>query len=275
VYANDWFILPYTVPSGSVLNIKGLTVTNTFGERFWIEPAAKGFDEDWQHWAMYSLSIKGQTNQPADLTLLMLPTVPKIQESAPLEEVSLIRDEVANMVWGIENTIMTPSGWTRAGNIAAEEYHQHLQILHDNSIINSSVPVQIEWKAPLRYELMTTVPENWIPFVPQHVPGDTRQTQLRRAAMPRLLKNDSDPKYERIKPRTSLLRQGLDTKKPFYIYEEEVPRSGIQVRQTFQRTRWNNGKVFIWMGASKSIKRGEGHSGLAFDQIVNTGLKDS
>jgi hypothetical protein len=274
VYANDWFILPYTVPSGSVLNIKGLSVTNTFGERFWIEAAGSGSDQAWQRWAMYSLNIKGQADEPADLTLLVLPTVPKIQESPPLEQIAFIRDEMANMVWGIENTIPTASGWTRAGNIAAAEYHQHLQMLHDLTVIGpASLP--IEWKASFRYELMTTVPENWIPFVPQHIQGDKRQVQLRRAAMPRLLENDPDPDYERVRPRTLLLRQGLDAKQSFFIYEEEVPRSGVHVSQTFQRTRWSNGQVFIWIGAKKATGRGEGHSGLAYDQIVSTGSKDS
>ena len=274
VYANDWFILPYTVPAGSVLNIKGLTVTNTFGERYWIEPAGRGSDETWQRWAMYSLNIKGTTEEPADLTLPVLPTVPKIQESSPLEEVALIRDEMANMVWGIESTILTPSGWTRAGNIAAAEYHEHLQALHDlNPVL--PLPLPTEWKAPFRYDLMTTVPENWIPFVPQHIPDNNRQIQLRRAAMPRLLKNDPDSSFERVRPRTLLLRQNLDDNKPYFIHEEEVPRSGVHVTQTFQRTRWNNGKVFIWMGAKKSTGRGEGHSGLAYDRIVGTGSKDS
>lgn len=273
VYANDWFILPYTVPAGSVLNIKGLSVTNTFGERFWIEPAGRGSDEAWQRWAMYSLNIKGTMDEPADLTMLVLPTVPKIQESPPLEEITLIRDEMANMVWGIESTILTPSGWTRAGNIAAAEYHDHLQGLHDLNAGELVPP--IDWKASFRYELMTTTPENWIPFVPQHIPDNNRQTQLRRAAMPRLLKNDSNPDFERVRPRTLLLRQNLDDNKPYFIHEEEVPRSGAHVTQTFQRTRWNNGKVFIWMGTKKTTGRGEGHSGLAYDRIVSIGSNDS
>ena len=60
-----------------MLNIKGLGVTNNFGERFWIEAAGRGADESWQRWNLFSLNIKGQTDEPADLTLLMLPTVPK------------------------------------------------------------------------------------------------------------------------------------------------------------------------------------------------------
>ncbi|MEJ1961107.1 MAG: hypothetical protein WDO56_05965 [Gammaproteobacteria bacterium] len=269
VYANDWFLLPYTVPSGSALNIKGLSVTNTFGERFWIEAAGSGPDEAWQRWAMFSLNIKGQQDEKADLTLLMLPTVPKTQDGAPREVVALTRDEMANMVWGIETVVPTPSGWPRGGSIAAGELHAHLQALLDAGGAPAAAP--IEWKAAIRYDVMTTVPEHWIPFVPEHVEGSNRQIQLRRAAMPRFLQNDPAPTFERVRPRTTLLSEGLDRGLPYRIHEEEVPRAGAHVLQAFQRTRWNDGRVFVWLGVRKRTGRGEGHSGLAFDGIPPTG----
>lgn len=269
VYANDWFLLPYTVAAGSVLNIKGLAVTNTFGERFWIGPAGRGSDEAWQRWSMFSLNIKGKKDEPADLTLLILPTVPKIQESPPMEKIALIRDEMANMVWGIETRVPMPHGESRDGNIAAAEYHGYLQALFDRQTVLAPPP-PVEWKASFRYNIMTTVPENWIPFVPEHIPDSPRKIQLRRAAMPRYLENDPTPTFERVRPRTTLLREGLDDKKPYHIHEEEVPRAGAHVVQSFQRTRWNNGRVFIWLAVKKRTGRGEGHSGLAFDQIVGT-----
>jgi len=114
---------------------------------------------------------------------------------------------------------------------------------------------------------MTTVPENWIPFVPEHVANSNRQIQLRRAAMPRY-PYDLTPNFERVRPRTTLLREGLDANKPYHIHEEEVPRAGMRVAELYQRTRWKNGRVFIWLGINKNTGRGEGHSGLAFDQIV-------
>jgi len=54
----------------------------------------------------------------------------------------------------------------------------------------------------------------------------------------------------------------------FYIHEEEVPRSGARISQAFQRTRWINGEVFVWLGMKKETGRGEGQSNLQFDQIV-------
>ena len=133
VYANDWFVLPHTVPAGSLLTVKGLAVTNSFGERFWIEPAGRGADEAWQRWAMFGLSIKGRADERAEQTLLMLPTVPKIQQGDPREVVVLTRDEMANMVWGIETVVPLPTGRTRGGNVAAAEYRELLQALLDAS----------------------------------------------------------------------------------------------------------------------------------------------
>jgi hypothetical protein len=86
--------------------------------------------------------------------------------------------------------------------------------------------------------------------------------------MPRFLKNDPSQFPDKVRPRTSLLMEGLEQKLPFYIFEEEIPREGAVVYQSFQRTRWKDGKVFIWYGSHKTTGRGEGSSGLGFDRIV-------
>jgi hypothetical protein len=52
-----------------------------------------------------------------------------------------------------------------------------------------------------------------------------------------------------------------------------VLRAGVQAQQIFKRTRWNNGRVFTWLAVSKQTGRGEGSSGLAFDQIPPTGMQ--
>ena len=99
-----------------------------------------------------------------------------------------------------------------------------------------------------------------------HVPNDNRETQLQRAALPRVLEGDPDP-AKKIRPRTILLREGLETKTAYFIHEEEVPRSGVRLTQSFQRTRWRDGRVWLWLGVRKQTGRGEGSSGLAFDRI--------
>ncbi|WP_417370440.1 hypothetical protein [Gelidibacter japonicus] len=273
IYANDWFLVPFTLPAGSIANVKGLSVTNVFGEKTWIEPAGKGLDDAWKRWNMYALNTKGNQREPADNSLLILPTVEKILEGKPLEEVLFIRDEVANMVWAIEKKIPLPTGSGKHGGEAAFELHKFYQKILNNEIGDGIViPDDIEFKANIRYQIMNTVPENWIPFIPVHVDGSSREVQLQRASMPRILENDAPGNAQKIKPRTQLVREGLekDPVEAYFIHEEEIPRAGIRAYQTFQRTRWYDGKVVNWFGARKQTGRGEGHSGLAFDQIIPT-----
>lgn len=268
IYANDWFLLPLTVPAGTIATIAGLTVTNVFGERTWVEAAGRGADDNWQRWAMYTLSTRGSDAIPADLSLLILPAVPKIQESEPVETVELIRDEMANMVWGIETRITLPHGRTKSGAVAARETLAYHRRLVEAAGPPTPAAALLENQAAIRYQVMTQMPEHWIPFVPVHVENDTREIQLRRAALHRIINGDPDLPV-RIEPRTGLLRQGLDlpASQGYDLHEEEVPRSGVRVSHSFQRSRWYGGQTFVWYGARKQTGRGEGSSRLAFDQI--------
>ena len=60
------------------------------------------------------------------------------------------------------------------------------------------------WSRPIRYEVMSSVPENWIPFIPVHVADSNREIQLQRAAVPRILDGDPNPPVK-VQPRTVLL----------------------------------------------------------------------
>jgi hypothetical protein len=266
VYANDWFLVPFTLPIGTMAKVLGMAVTNVFGERTWITPAGAGGDEQWQRWRMFALDTKGAQEAAADTSLLLLPAAPKIQEGKPLEEACLIRDEVANMVWGIETQIPLPSGQSKPGREAALELQNHFKRIIALEGSEPSIP-DIANDAKIRYQLMNNVAEHWIPFIPVHIPGNNRQIQLQRSSMPRLLEGDTQP-LQKVKPRTGLLRHGLESGKPYMLHEEEVPRAGIRVTQSFQRARWTNGRVFTWVGVRKQAGRGEKSSGLAFDQIV-------
>jgi hypothetical protein len=126
-----------------------------------------------------------------------------------------------------------------------------------------------DFTASIHYLAMTEVPENWIPFIPVHITNDNREIQLQRASMLRIIEGDAANPVK-IKPQTSILREGLDSlpdPKSYFIHEQEVLRAGTRVEQSFQRTRWINGEVFVWLGMKKKPGRGEGTSGLAFDQI--------
>ena len=74
-----------------------------------------------------------------------------------------------------------------------------------------------------------------------------------------------------VRPRTTLLRFGLDSQQPqpYLVPEEEVPRSGIRVTKAFRRTRWIDGKAVVWISVRKQTGRGEGSSGLSFDRLLD------
>jgi hypothetical protein len=117
---------------------------------------------------------------------------------------------------------------------------------------------------------MSTVPENWIPFIAVQANGSNRAIELQRASILRNIEGDNLAPAK-VKPRTSLMRAGLDQPVPFgyLVPEEEVPRAGIAVTQTWQRTRGVDGRVHTWIGVRKRVGRGEGSSGLAFDRLVD------
>lgn len=263
VYGNDWFLAPLQVPLGTVTRVDGLAVTNVFGERIWVEPASAR-DESWRSWGMFTTTDRAGGTAPG---LVLLTTTPTIMEGRPTEGVQFVRDEVADLVWAVETTVPLPDGSSRRGREAATELHRRYQDALDGT--PPATPPDPPNGAAIRYRLMTGVGENWIPFVPVHIPGDTREIQLRRASMPRLLTGATGTP-EKIRPRTVVLRPGTDDAVPplYDVYEEEISRAGEVVTCSWQRTRWIGGRVCTWLGLERRPGRGEASSGLAFDRAV-------
>ncbi|GAA1663708.1 hypothetical protein GCM10009745_01690 [Kribbella yunnanensis] len=260
VYSNDWFQVPCELPVGTIADVEGLVVTDVFGTRQWISAAGTGREENWQRWSMYGMDTIGTADVAADTSLFLPASVPKIAEGPPLEDVLLIRDEMANMVWGIEQTIPLVTGKSRRGaEVVAEE-------LAFRQSLPATTPPGVVRKAPEYYEVMSSVPENWIPFIAVREPGSERRIRLQRASMPSVV--DGSP----VKPRTDLLRENLDGAGPktYFIAEEEVPASGTRLTVAYNRTRWRNGRAVTWLSAKRTSGRGEGSSGLAFDHLVDT-----
>jgi hypothetical protein len=259
VYSNDWYQLACDLPAGSLATIRGLAVTDVFGQRLWITPAGSGADEDWQRWSMFTMDTLGSDDVAADTRLFVPGTVPATATGPALEEVSLIRDENANLVWGVERTVQVATGDARRGSeVSAEVVAQRRRLF--------PAPDPGHPTAALAYAAMSTIPENWIPFIAVHVPGDTRATQLQRAAMPSAV--DGRP----VRPRTSLLRAGLDDPVPaaYFVNEEEVTQTGTTLSVAYNRTRTSTGRVRVWLSAHRGTGRGSGSSGLRFDFLTDT-----
>ena len=155
----------------------------------------------------------------------------------------MLRDEMANMVWGVERTVPSQAGRGVSGMEMAR--------------VTTGPPpfVPVGTTAAIRYVLGTTVPENWIPFIPVHLPGSDTEIRLQRARLP-----GAPP------PKGVLLTESQPV---YFVNEEEVPRAGKLVTRGYQRARWLNGRTLTWIGRRVTTGRGEGSSGLAFDRAAD------
>lgn len=265
IYSNDWMVIPWAVDAGSLCQIKSMVVKDSFGQLTLINAAGAGSAGDWQRWTMFNLHRRNSKALTADTRLFVPPTSGKMLEGEAIESVNFMRDEMANMVWGVETIVPDELGAGRKGVEAATRLRDYLR-----TVAGPVLPTVISPNdANIRFQLATEVPENWIPFIPVHKTSGSRQIQLQRAAMPRIMDGIT---LARVRPRTDLLRVGIDTVNNtvtgYRIHEEEVPRSGAIVHSNWQRTRWYDGSNVTWLGRRKTNGRGEGNSGLRYDQIL-------
>ncbi len=250
IYGNDWFVIPYTMKANTLCEVRALVVTDVFGERTLIRAADEGEENNWQRWSMFNLSNKNELGS-YNRQFFLPATITSTLESDPLEQVNYTRDEMTNMVWAVEEVIPDGNGKGISGYDAADRY-------------GVEPPPIAASTANIRYVLGTTVPENWIPFLPVHQEGSNQSIQFRRAAMPKL----GVPPTEVVRPKGLLLTEVL---KRYYINEEEIPAAGTLVRRSYQRARWYNGRTYVWIGRYRETGRGEASSDLRFDQIEPIG----
>jgi hypothetical protein len=263
LYGNNWFVVPVQQPIGTLAEVEGVVVTDVFGVRTLVKAATGSAGAAWTSWDLFSLSPRGTGGPIAPLPqhLFVPSTVAQSFDGAPLETVALVRDESADMVWGIEVRVPDGIGGSRDGTETARRFRQAL------SRLLPPAPVRAPDAPPLRYTLGTEVPESWIPFIPVHRPEGTRLIRLQRAAMPRLLPDGARP----VRPTTSILRQGLRDDEtqaaPYFVNEEEVSPAGVVIRGGFRRARWLDGATCVWHARTVGTGRGETDSGLRFDVV--------
>ena len=273
LYGNNWHVVPYAQRCGTLAEIEGIVVSDVFGWRTSVRAATGSSGGVWTRWDFFSLSRRPTGDSAAALGqhLFLPPAAARVDEREPAEAVAFVRDETTNTVWAVETRVPDGLGGARDGAIAARQFSGALEQLEESLAGGPPQPAAAAAGATLRYRLGTTVPENWIPFLPVHKPHDTREIRLQRASMPRFFLGGAQP----VRPVTSVLRPGLlpdDTQDaPYFVNEEEVSPAGVVVEGGLRRTRWLGGKTSVWHARRKRSGRGEGGSGLRFDVVEKTG----
>ena len=185
---------------------------------------------------------------PAPALLLLAPVVAGALDGDPIEELLLLRDEMANLGWGVERVVEGADGRPRDRSV---EYASRL---------SAAPPPDLESPAELVYVLQTIVPEHWIPLVPVLDPAHKEAVVLQRGT---LLTHDGAARP--ITAQGVLLEPDVS---PWYFHEEEVPREGLRVRRVPSIARWLDGTPYAWLSRRVGAGRGEGSSGLQFDIAV-------
>jgi hypothetical protein len=166
-------------------------------------------------------------------------------ESSPVETVLFLRDEMADLAWGVEARVQ--------------------------DALEASVDRRAAWIAPGKlppgtrdlpaYHVETVVPDYWIPLAPEQ---DKQSVHLRMVPM----EVDNDGVPQEIEPKGLLLR-ATDSEGQFrlWLFEEEIPREGTQIDRLYRYARWQDGRTSMWTARRRRVGRGEGSSGLRFDVL--------
>lgn len=261
VYGNDWLVAPIHFPLGSICRLTQVVMTDNFGKI--TELAEIRPDQNWGFFQS-RMEVNGSG------WLFLAGSSEIFQEDKPVEKVSFLRDEMANLVWGVEDVIASPYGGSRDASKLARMTSQLVNSLYTKPETGEGEEPGTGWK----YKAGTLMAENRIPFIPvlvepnQGSKFERRKVVLQRAATPRV-SDDFEP--VRIRPRTRLLGNNgkpEDQKPdPLFIFEEEIPRTGIELGLVWKRTRWFNGQTRVWLSRKKSIGRGEIDANFKFDTL--------
>jgi len=254
VSGNDWFIIPLTLDVGTLAEVTELEVEDVFGDTTPIKRAGSYNDEGWQGWDMFNISTHQSTTKNTKTGYLFLPpTLGKIEESPPLEEVKFIRDQMANIVFSIESLIANGIGNTHSG---FEEYRDKM-----NRVLENNEEVEEETSDIIKYKLSTVIPDNWIPWLPVHQNNQNRAIQFRIAEMVRSFKSQlQNP----IEPKSHILQSLGNNAR---INEEAISRASVKIQIFNKRARWIDGTTHVFLGKRIRPGSGEGSSGLRYDFI--------
>ncbi len=251
VHGDDWYVIPFAQEVSTLCGIDAFLVHDVFGEATLVPRA----DADPSTpWTMFS--VETQSGGHAGYFFLPPSARGVSLRGEAVEEVRLVRDEMANMAWGIEKVTETGVGTRWPG--------------HERGRLGSE-PIEYVPAAPdappVKYLLQTGVPEHWIPLVPRQIDAARRSVALQRGAVLRPPENGRPA--QPVLPLGRILNPTDPAYVPdYFIAEEEVPREGSDVTRRMERCRWIDGSTHLWVARERRPGAGEGSSGLRFDLAI-------
>lgn len=246
-YGNDWFVIGVDLPVGRIVESRSLVVTDTFGVRTLLQPAGAGTSG---RWGLFRHAMPVDDDEaegvPISNLLYLTPRVAQPLIGPVVEQITLTRDEQANVGWAIEQVVESP-----------------LQVGVNLSDARPLDPPGDPDVAP-DYRLAHEPPPHWIPLLPIR-PGPDEQVVLARGSV-----LDVSGGQRLVESVTALLAGDA-----LLIPEEEVPDDGLVVQRHYQAARWIDGTLHVW-AAHRTRPAGQLPSaGLRFDTLTDGGVPPS
>lgn len=262
VYSNDWYMLPLTVNTGSLTRIAGMSVYDSFGDRHLIESTARrDHVNKINDWKFFEMSGDTSTSHKLSPWLYVPRTVLGGYEDKPVERVVFTRDEMANIAWGIEETIESVSGHRFSRRTSWMKHKDQVTAAVREQDNKDSSSKNNGEKDTWVYRLLNYVPPYWVPFTPE-IKNNKVTNNLVRGRM---------GEWDLLGDLKPLLAGGkgkiLQPDAPMSLQEEEIPRGAIEVTRSYQAARDVDGNLIVWAGRRKRPASGDRSSGRETDMI--------
>lgn len=248
VYGNDWYLWPLVLPVGAVHRISRFDVLDTFGDVIDVKAAGSAVGGTGQsEWQMFRPTLRKPGGDTAGDGLVLLPTLASALDGEVFEDVLYLRDELANLAWAIETTVRGEDGLP---------FDRHSDAAATGGLPGAGRAVTGAAGAPLQWHFATDVPVYWFPLAPD--PAGTPRFQ--RLVLRRV---DADGTVSDVLPAGELLSADHP-----WLWQEEVPREGARTTRRHHMARGEDGRLHVWTGRRVEVGRGEGSSGLRYDEAL-------
>lgn len=234
-YGNDWLVQPLRLPVGALVAVESVAVTDSFGEVHQLTP----FNMQTTSWRAFALHAPDTRPELGTHCYWSAPALTSSQQSAPLERVTLRRDEMSNTAWAV------------------------VERVNDTFARSRAVPIEVApappATEPARYLVETPVASNWFPVVPEQIAIGSIKLTLRSVV----------PSHAGDIPARPLGRILAGPPGTWWLHEEELGRSGLILDRRVQLGRWHDGRRWRWTARNREQGAGQASSGLRWDVLAD------
>ena len=259
-YGNDWFVVPLTLPVGSVTRVDSLVVTDTFGVRSLIRPIGDPAIPA-PHFSLWQSSLRNPASFSA-ATSRHEPLLPAA-DAAAAPSTAVRSKTCCSCATRWPTWPGRSSGPSRARSSSRRNATRRPTPCPSNrpSIRRAPACRAICCRRRCRRTGSRCCRCRFrIRCISEHGRADPVAPQARRGPAAR--------RVQKVHTATGEVLRSLGNQ---LLYDEEVPREGARITRQRRMARWTDGSTWLWTSFRNQAGQGEGSSQLKFDQVIEPG----